>query len=100
MAIQASFGPSYGTGVTVSPTTSSASSTLGLGSKSLVITNLSTTIASYVRVGTGSATATTADYVVLPSSQVSISKDQDANTVAYITASGTGSLHIMAGEGY
>jgi hypothetical protein len=100
MAIQASFGPSYGTGVTVSPTTSSASSTLGLGSKSLVITNLSTTVASYVRVGTGSTTATTADYVVLPSSQVSISKDQDANTVAYITASGTGSLHIMAGEGY
>jgi hypothetical protein len=100
MAIQASFGPSYGTGVTVSPTTSSASSTLGLGSKSLVITNLSATVASYVRVGTGSTTATTADYVVLPSSQVSISKDQDANTVAYITASGTGSLHIMAGEGY
>ena len=100
MAIQASFGPSYGTGVTVSPTVTSASSTLGLGSKSLVITNLSTTVASYVRVGTGSTTATTADYVVLPSSQVSISKDQDANTVAYITASSTGSLHIMAGEGY
>ena len=100
MAIQASFGPAYGTGVTVSPTATSASSTLGLGSKSLVITNLSTTVASYVRVGTGSTTATTADYVVPPSSQVSISKDQDANTVAYITASSTGSLHIMAGEGY
>lgn len=100
MAIQASFGPSYGTGVTVSPTATSASSTLGLGSKSLVITNLSTTVATYVRVGIGSTTATAADYVVLPSSQVSISKDQDANTVAYITASGTGSLHIMAGEGY
>ena len=100
MAIQASFGPAYGTGVTVAPTSSSASSTLGRGSKSLVITNLSTTVASYVRVGTGSTTATTADYVVLPSTQVSISKDQDANTVAYITAASTGSLHIMAGEGY
>ena len=100
MSIQASFAPAYGTGVTVAPTTVSASSTLGLGSKSLVITNLSASVPSYVRVGTSSATATTADYPVLPGTQVSISKAQDANVVAYITASSTGSLHIMAGEGY
>ena len=100
MSVQATFGPAYGTGVTVAPGVASASSTLGRGSKSIVLTNLSATITAYVRIGTGATTATTADYPVLPNTQVTISKDQDANTVAYITSSGTGSLHIMAGEGY
>lgn len=100
MAVQASFNPAYGSGVTVSPGAVSASSTVGFGSKALVITNLSSTVVAYVRVGEGSATATTADYPVLPGTQVSISKAQDQNVVAYITASGSSSLHIMAGEGY
>jgi hypothetical protein len=100
MSVQASFNPAYGSGVTVAPTSTSASSTVGFGSKALVITNLSSTVVAYVRVGEGSATATTADYPVLPSTQVSISKAQDQNVVAYITASGSSSLHIMAGEGY
>jgi hypothetical protein len=100
MSVQASFNPAYGTGVTVAPTGTSASSTIGVGSKALVITNLSSTVTAYVRVGTGSTTATTADYPVLPSTQVTISKAQDQNVVAYITASSSSSLHIMAGEGY
>jgi hypothetical protein len=100
MSVQASFNPAYGSGVTVAPTSTSASSTVGFGSKALVITNLSSTVVAYVRVGEGSATATTADYPVLPNTQVSISKAQDQNVVAYITASGSSSLHIMAGEGY
>jgi uncharacterized cupin superfamily protein len=100
MSVQASFNPAYGTGITVAPTGTSASSTIGVGSKSLVLTNLSSTVVAYVRVGTGATTATTADYPVLPSTQVTISKAQDQNTVAYITASVTGSIHIMAGEGY
>ena len=99
MAIQASFDPAYGTGITVAPTSSSASSTLGRGSKSLVLTNLGS-VTVYVRVGETAATATTADYPVLPGTQVSISKNQDSAVIAYITAASTGSLHIMAGEGY
>ena len=99
MAIQASFGPAYGTGITVAPTNSSASSTLGRGSKSLVLTNLGS-VTVYVRVGETAATATTADYPVLSGTQVSISKNQDSAVIAYITAASTGSLHIMAGEGY
>jgi hypothetical protein len=100
MAVQAAFNPAYGTGVTVAPTGTSASSTIGVGSKALVFTNLSSSVPVYIRVGTGATTATTADYPVLPSTQVTISKAQDENTVAYITASSTGSIHIMAGEGY
>jgi len=100
MSVQAAFNPAYGTGVTVAPTNTSASSTLGVGAKALVITNLSANVVSYVRVGTGSATATTADYPVLPSTQITLSKGQDNDTVAYVTAASTGSIHIMAGEGY
>jgi hypothetical protein len=100
MSVQAAFNPAYGTGVTVAPTNTSASSTLGVGTKALVITNLSANVVSYVRVGAGSTTATTADYPILPSTQITLSKAQDDDTVAYITASSTGSLHIMAGEGY
>ena len=94
-----SFQPSYGNGVTVAPTGTSASSTLGAGSDNIVVTNLSSSVVSYVRVGQGAQTATTADYPVLPGTQVSLSKARYENTVAYITGSGTGSLHIIAGRG-
>jgi hypothetical protein len=52
-----------------------------------------------VRIGQESQTATTADYIVLPFTQISLSKGKYENTVAYVTASGTGSLHIIAGRG-
>lgn len=100
MSVQSTFSPQFGSGVTVAPSGTSASSTLGLGSKTVCLTNLSSDTVSYVRVGTGAQTATTADYPILPSTQVTIAKNQDADTVAYVTSSGTGSLHIMAGEGY
>ena len=94
-----SFQPSYGNGITVAPTGTSASSTLGVGSQSVVVTNLSSTVTAYVRIGTGAQTATAADYPVLPSTQISLSKDRTDNTVAYITDGSTGSLHIIAGRG-
>lgn len=94
-----SFQPNYGSGVTVAPTASSASSSLGNGSLSVVVTNLSATVTSYVRIGSGAQTATTADYPVLPGTQITLSKARNETTVAYVTASGTGSLHIIAGRG-
>jgi hypothetical protein len=36
---------------------------------------------------------------VLPNTQVSLSKGKYENVVAYVTDSGTGSLHIMGGKG-
>ena len=100
MAIESPFIPKYGAGVTVTPTTSSASSTIGLSNKTLMLTNLSTTVVSYVRLSLGASTATTADLPIPPSAQVKIGKDQDFDTVSYITASGSGSLHILPGEGW
>lgn len=99
MSVDVTFNPSYTNGVTVSPGTVSAASTVGAGSKSLCITNLGAVVV-YVRVGGSGIVATAADYPVLPSTQLSISKDQDATQVAYVTASGTGSLHIIPGEGF
>ena len=100
MSVQSAFNPAYGTGITVAPGVASASSTYGVGSKALVITNLSASVLTYVRVGTGSTTATTADYPVLGGTQITLAKAQDQNTVAYIAPAGGGSIHILAGEGY
>lgn len=100
MTVLASFNPRYGAGVTVAPGTSSASTLIGRGSKSVCLTNLDSSVVCYVRVGAGSATATTADYPVPGGAQVVITKDQDQDYVAYITSSGTGSLHILPGEGF
>jgi hypothetical protein len=93
------FAPSYTKGITVAPGVASASSTIGFGSKTIAFTNLSSVL-TYVRISSGAATATTADYPILPNAQVWVSKDQDADTVSYIAPAGGGSLHIMPGEGF
>jgi len=94
-----SFQPAYGSGITVTPSGSSASSTLGEGSLNVVLTNLSTTTVSYVRIGKGAQTAPAADYPVLPATQVSLSKAKTDDTVAYLATSPGASLHIIAGRG-
>ena len=95
-----SFQPSYGNGITVAPSGTSASSTsVGDGAENVVITNLSSSVISYVRIGEGAQTATTADYPVLPSTQVSLTKGRYESTIAYITGGSTGSLHILPGRG-
>lgn len=99
MTVIATFAPSYTKGATVAPATGSASTIIGKGAKSLCLTNLSTVVC-YVRVSTGAATATAADYPVPANAQVSISKPQDDDTVSYVTAAGTSSLHIIPGEGF
>jgi hypothetical protein len=104
MAIRQSFIPAYGSGQTVAPDIASASVSLGGGSqcKSLQLVNLSATLVAYVRCGTSAAgvTATTADLPVLPNSRIVIGKDQSHDTVAHISPGGTGSLHILPGEGH
>lgn len=99
--INQTFAPAYGQGVVVaSVTTTSAASAVGLSSKSLVVTNTGATNAIYLRTGPSDAVATTADYCLMPSAQVSISKPQDHTHIAYITASSTSSLHVIPGEGF
>jgi hypothetical protein len=94
-----SFQPSYGSGVSVAPTGTSASSTLGAGSLNVVLSNLDSSVTVFVRIGLGAQTATAADYPVLPGTQVSLSKARTDDTVAYVTGGSTGSLHIIPGRG-
>lgn len=100
MAQDITFAPKYGSGITVSPGAASASSAIGLNNKSVCITNLSSSVVSYVRTGLTGLTATAADYPIPPSAQVSISKPDDHDYIAYIAPAGGGSLHIMVGEGF
>ena len=98
--IDQTFAPAYGSAVLVaSVTTSSAASAVGVGSKSLVVTNTGSS-SIYLRTGLTGAVATAADYILLPLSQVSISKPQDHTHVAYITSTSTSSLHVIPGEGF
>ena len=94
------FQPAYNLGVTVTPNVTSASVTLGFTSESVVFTNLGATVV-YVRVGNAATgtPATTSGYPVLVGSQVSIGKDQDDDTVSFISPGGAGSLHIIQGIG-
>lgn len=100
MAVDATFLPYFGQGVRVTPTTTSTTQAVGVGAKTLVVTNLSSTITSYVRIGVEGIVATSADFPVLPNTQVALSKDNDHTTVAFLAASGSGDLHLMPGEGF
>jgi hypothetical protein len=52
-----------------------------------------------VGTATSGTPATTAGYPVLPNSQITIGKDQDDDTVSFISPGGAGSLHIIQGIG-
>jgi hypothetical protein len=98
MSVKAPFQPAASSGVIVTPAAASAAVTIGLGNKNVCFTNLGANVC-YVRCGLAGITASTADYPVLPNSQIVLGKDQDHNTVAHISASGT-SLSILPGEGW
>lgn len=97
MSINAPFNPLRGGNVVVSPAAASANTAIGLGHKSIRFTNSGAAIC-YVRIGFGTQTATTADTPVLAGTSVILSKAQDDDNVAYISASGT-TLNIQPGEG-
>lgn len=93
------FAPAYTKALVVSPGASSASSAIPVNTSSLCITNRNS-VECFVRVGTGTLSATTADYLVPPNAQVTISKNRDYDKIAYIAPAGGGSLHIIPGEGF
>jgi hypothetical protein len=99
MSMNAPFFPKYGSGVVVSAAAGSASASLDPTTRQVVVTNLGTTNVAYVRLGIGAQTATTADFPVPPGAQITLTKGLGADTIAYISASGT-SLHLIAGEGW
>lgn len=98
MSVLAPFNPAYTQGQTVTAAAAAASVSINKTAKQVAVTNLGNNVA-YVRIGTGTIAATTADMPVLPGTQVTLTKGDSQETVSYISAAGT-SLHIIPGEGW
>lgn len=92
------FNPSYGSGQTKTATATSAQYSIIAGTRSICVTNTGATNPVYVRLGQGTVTATTADYIVMPSSQVSLGKFEDDNVIALISPVGT-TVNFICGAG-
>lgn len=100
MANIETFAPAYGNALVVTPGNVSANSEIPVDTTTLCITSRNS-VECFIRVGTGvGLAATTADYLVPPNGQVSISKFRDYDRIAYIAPAGGGSLHIIPGEGF
>lgn len=100
MANIETFAPAYGNALVVTPGNTSANSVIPVDTTTLCITSRNS-VECFIRVGTGvGLAATTADYLVPPNGQVSISKFRDYDRIAYIAPAGGGSLHIIPGEGF
>lgn len=94
--------PSYGQGVVVTPAAASATqSNFGKGAKQVVLTNSGANICHVQTFNSvdGAIVATTADFPVLPNAQVTITKDEAHDSIAYISAVGT-TLHMIPAEGF
>ena len=92
------FNPSYGSGQSQSATGTSAQYTIRTCTRSICVTNTGSTNPVFVRIGQGTVTATTADYIVMPNSQVSLGKFQDDDNIALISPSGT-TVNFICGAG-
>jgi len=93
------FTPNFGSGVTVTASSTSANITVPENAESVCITNIGANIA-YIKTGVlVGATASIADYPILPYAQAIITKSSSHGYFAYISAAGT-SLHVMIGEGF
>jgi hypothetical protein len=97
MTIRSPFKPHYGTNQQVSVTASSSNSAINADDKSVRIVNSGLNL-TYIKVGTGAQTATSADLMLDSGNSIVIEKAMGENNIAYISASGT-TLQIMTGEG-
>jgi hypothetical protein len=98
MSVLQPFNPKYGSGQNVAPAAASAPITIGKGEKQVRLVNTGAAEC-YVRLGVAGVVATAADYLVRPGAEKVITKEQDHDTLAHISATGT-TLNVMVGEGW
>jgi hypothetical protein len=91
------FCPQRGANQVTTPAAASASIAIDAVAKSVRLVNSGANIC-YVRIGTGTQTATTADMPVRSASEIIVSKGDGENTLAHISAAGT-TLSVQTGEG-
>lgn len=101
MSNLAPFNPHYGTNQVVTPAAASASVVVGAGNKQLRILNTGSNIGYFktFKASDGAVSATTADCPVPASMASTVTKFEDHDSVAYISASGT-TFQIMTGDGW
>lgn len=105
MTVASAFQPRKGGNKKVTATTTSATSSIGPGEKSLRVANAGAVVVYFrtYKASDGAEAATNADTPVLPvssaASTVVIEKPQDHDTVAYIADSSTAVVHFQPGEG-
>lgn len=97
MAYVDPFAPNYGSNIVATPAASSASVNISPNDNCVRLVNTGLNVC-YVRLGKGSATATTADLPVRAGSEVIIRKPLGYNKLAHISALGT-TLNIQTGNG-
>lgn len=98
MAFEAPFYPRYTKALQLTPAAVSAQVTIPAGSKQMILTNTGANEA-FIRVGSGTFTATVNDYLVMAGTQISLSKLEDHDQLAHMSPAGT-SLHVIFGEGF
>lgn len=106
MSILAAFQPTYGAGITETATVASAQFTIdpnvtksGGGNKAVCVANRDATNGVFVRIGTGTVTATDADFYVPPLQQRIIAKAETDDIIALLAAAATVAVHAIPGEG-
>lgn len=97
MSVINQFSQRVGSNQVVTAGAASGSISLNPQDKAVRLVNSGTNVC-YVRIGQGSQTATVADIPVRGSSEVIIRKADGADTLAYISATGT-TLNVATGEG-
>lgn len=98
MAVKTAFNPAYGNGQNVAVGLATARIEIGRGSQSLCLSNTGST-ACYVKTGDVTVEAVVGeDYIVLPGTQIVLTKDEEHTHLAYIAAAAT-TLHAIPGEG-
>lgn len=94
--------PRWGSNQLLTANGSSQSATLSGQTKQIHVENTGSTNPVYIRTGNsrnGTVTATTADFRLSPGTVEVITKPQDDDRLAYISASGT-TLEVIEGEGW
>ncbi len=102
MAVMQPFNPRWGSNKLLTANSSSQEQSIGGFCKSIHIENTGTTNPVYIRTGSsrnGTITATTADFRVSPGKIEVLTKPEDDDIIAYISAAGT-TLEVIEGEGW
>lgn len=97
MTVRAPFQGQRGANKVLTPAAGSASTAISVGTKSVRLVNVGANIC-HVRIGQGAQTATTADTPIRAGSEIVLTKADDDDTLAHISAAGT-TLHAQTGEG-